>query len=328
MTPTNGTATSPLLVAEKLSKFYPSRRVGLEVRRRWVRAVDGIDLKVTADGTTVGVVGESGSGKSTMGRLLLGLEPPMSGRVAFEGRDVNRLPRRLQKRFRSSVKAVFQDPFASLDPRMSISEIVSEALRPVRVSGAERTRLVGEALAKVGLQPSLGSAFPGALSGGMRQRVAIARAIVTSPKAIILDEPTSALDVSVRAQILNLLKDIQDTTRTSYVLISHDLSTMRFMSDQINVMYAGEIIERANNEELFKHPLHPYTKLLIDSALPRHPQQRSSDLLSTSIEFNVDVPVSGCRFRNRCAFALQVCANRNPELKALGDGHEVACHLY
>ncbi len=314
-----------LLSTIELTKHYGGKRLaGLGPRAELVRAVDGISIRVGGPGEAVGLVGESGSGKSTTGRLLLGLEKPDSGSVVFSGYDINRCTRSEWKRYRTSVKAVFQDPFSSLDPRMRIGEIVSEPLARVRSMSADEQ--VPAALTRVGLRPSLAAVLPRELSGGMRQRIAIARAMITNPRLVILDEPTSALDVSVRAQILNLLRDIADDTGVSYIVISHELPTIRFMADYIYVMYAGEIVESAANEELFRRPLHPYTQALLQSVLPDHPRNRSTDPPPAMPV--LEVPERGCHFRNRCPFAMPRCTEEAPSLQPKGSDHHVSCHLY
>jgi oligopeptide/dipeptide ABC transporter ATP-binding protein len=318
------TTSVPLLEATNLKKHY-SRGWFLRQRTSVVRAVDGVSVRVSGPGETIGIVGESGSGKSTTGRLLLGLEAPDSGAVRFDTFDIHACTRSEWRRYRTSVKAVFQDPFSSLDPRMQIGEIVAEPLARFGSPANTRTR-VEEALTRVGLRASVAGVLPRELSGGMRQRVAVARAMITDPRLVVLDEPTSALDVSVRAQILNLLRDIGDATGVSYILISHELPTIRFMADDIYVMYAGQIVESATNEALFAHPLHPYTQGLLKSVLADHPRQRSADV--SAARPVLDVPVRGCRFRNRCAFAMPRCAEEEPLLTGVAAEHRVACHLY
>ncbi len=321
--------TAPLLEVRDLKKHFPVTR-GV-IRRRvygWVKAVDGISLSI-APGETLGLVGESGCGKSTTARLVLLLERPTDGSVLFEGCDVTRLGRAQLRSFRRSVQAVFQDPWSSLNPRMRVESIVAEPL--VVNSALPRTAIrerVAELLTMVGLQPDHANLFPHQFSGGQRQRIAVARALSVDPKLVVLDEPVSALDVSIRAQVLNLLKDIQAQKGLSYLLIAHDLAPMRYMSHRIAVMYLGQIVELGPTRAVFSRPLHPYTRALYAAAATDgNGTGAGKPALQGELPSPLDPP-AGCRFHTRCPYAMPECSQVEPALKQVADGHRVACHLY
>jgi len=326
---TAGPSHAPLLDVRGLKKHFVHKGLFKFQKTTNVRAVDGIDFRLES-GQTLGLVGESGCGKTTTGRLLLRLEEPTDGSIRLEGHDVSLLRGDLVKSYRRRVQMVFQDPFSSLDPRMSIHDSIAEPLTVQRL-GSKRVRreLVDDLMERVGLSPAMGTRLPGQLSGGQRQRVGVARALALHPSIIVADEPTSALDVSVRAQVINLLKDIQEETAVSYVFISHDLSTVRHISDRIAVMYLGKIVEQAPAEALFARPVHPYTQALISAVPvpdPEFESRREIELLSGDLPSPANPP-SGCRFRTRCPFAVDICAEQEPLLKAYEDGRQVACHL-
>ena len=294
----------------------------------FVHAVDGVSFAILPS-ETVSLVGESGCGKTTTARMVLRLERPTAGRIEFEGRDVASLEGPALKRYRASVQAVFQDPWSSLNPRMRAGEIVGEPLRLNEPVGRiERRTRVAELFRAVGLEPAAARNFPHEFSGGMRQRLAVARALALHPSLIVLDEPVSALDVSIRAQIMNLLKDLQGRYGMAYLLIAHDLATVRYLSHRVAVMYLGEIVEYAGSDELFTEPLHPYTKALLSAALPARPGGPSDELVLGGEVPSPTAPPSGCRFHTRCPFAMPRCATEKPALKELSPGHRVACHLY
>jgi oligopeptide/dipeptide ABC transporter ATP-binding protein len=320
---------APILRVEDLKKHFAvtegtlwSKVVG------WVKAVDGVSFSV-ATGETLAIVGESGCGKTTTAKLILRLETPTAGRVFVDGQDVHALRGDGLKDYRTMVQAVFQDPWSSLSPRMRVRDIVAEPLVVNRkLSSAEVKHRVAEILAAVGLRPQQASLYPHEFSGGQRQRIAVASALASNPKVIVLDEPVSALDVSIRAQIMNLLVDLQRQYHVSYVLIAHHLATTRYMAHEVAVMYLGKIVERAKTRELFTNPLHPYTKALFSAALPAHPDVvREEIILSGEVPSPINPP-SGCHFHPRCPFAMPRCAEVEPEDKAIGSGHRVSCHLY
>jgi oligopeptide/dipeptide ABC transporter ATP-binding protein len=319
-------AVSGLLEVEALTKHFPVRR-GVFGATQFVRAVDGISFTLEA-GSTLGLVGESGCGKTTTSRLILGLERPTAGAIRFDGRDVLALDRQGRREYRRAVQAVFQDPYASLDPRMRIGRIVAEPLEiNADLDAAGRRRRVAELLDLVGLPGRAAELFPHEFSGGQRQRIAIARALALSPRLIVLDEPVSALDVSIRAQILNLLGDLQKRLGVSYLFIAHDLAAVAHMSRSIAVMYLGRIVEWGDADAVALTPHHPYTKALFAAALPVDLDRPAEDVAVAGEVPSPLSPPSGCHFHPRCPFALSHCATQPPALKP-ESGRLVACHLY
>lgn len=319
----------PLLRVQHLKKYFPVT-TGLLLMRTvgWVKAVDDISFSVQ-QGETLALVGESGCGKTTTAKLILRLEEPTDGQIFIAEQDVQALRGGALKAYRTMVQAVFQDPWSSLSPRMRVRTIVAEPLVINRkVSRTEVDERVKEVLHSVGLRLEQANLYPHEFSGGQRQRIAMASALISHPKLIILDEPVSALDVSIRAQIMNLLVDLQQAYNVSYLLIAHHLATTRYMAHEVAVMYLGKIVERAKTEELFTHPLHPYTKALFSAALPGHPDvTREEIILSGEVPSPIHPP-SGCRFHPRCPAAMPHCAEVEPEIKDIAPGHTVACHLY
>jgi len=322
-------ADTPLLSVQNLKKHFPVTK-GLLLMKTigWVKAVDDISFTLQ-QGETLALVGESGCGKTTTAKLILRLEQPTSGEVLMDGKDVHALGRSELKEYRTMVQAVFQDPWSSLSPRMRVRNIVAEPLViNQKVSRAQVDERVKEVIASVGLRPEQANLYPHEFSGGQRQRIAMASALISHPKLIILDEPVSALDVSIRAQIMNLLVDLQQQYNVSYLVIAHHLATTRYMAHEVAVMYLGKIVEKARTEELFTNPLHPYTKALFSAALPSHPDiEREEIILHGEVPSPINPP-SGCRFHPRCPLAKPECATVEPQEKLVASGHMVACHLY
>jgi oligopeptide transport system ATP-binding protein len=312
-----------------LRKYFPVTSGVLAARLRgWIKAVDGVHVHV-AEGEALGIVGESGSGKTTLAKLFLLLERPTEGSLLFDGQEVRAFTRQDLARYRRSVQAVFQDPYSSLNPRMRVEDIVAEPLPPEDgLSRAVIRERVAEVLELVGLRRESAALYPHEFSGGQRQRIAIARALVTYPKFIILDEPVSALDVSIRAQILNLLKGLQERLRLAYVMISHDLAAARYLSTRLTVMYAGKVVETGGCDEVYTAPLHPYTQALLSAALPLHPSLRRQRMILPGEVPNPLNPPSGCRFHPRCPQAMPQCQTHEPVWKEVSSGHYTACHLY
>jgi oligopeptide transport system ATP-binding protein len=316
-----------VLEAAGLSKHFQARRGVFGGSRGVVRAVDDISFSIES-GQTLGVVGESGCGKTTTAKLVLGLEEPTGGSIRFEGQDLQGLDVAGRRHYRKSVQAVFQDPYASLSPRMRISDIIAEPLVTNEdVSAGEARKRVLQLLDLVGLPERSADLFPHEFSGGQRQRIAIARALSLSPKLIVLDEPVSALDVSIRAQILNLLRDLQEQLGLSYLFIAHDLAAVAHMSHTIVVMYLGKIVEMGDARTLARTPKHPYTEALFSAALPSHPDERREEIILPGEVPSPLNPPSGCRFHPRCPHAMSFCGQQEPVLAQV-DGRFVACHLY
>jgi oligopeptide transport system ATP-binding protein len=315
-----------ILQGAGLRKHFPVTR-GLVFTRvnGWVKAVDDVSVTLQ-EGETVGLVGESGSGKTTLAKLFLLLERPTAGTVRFYGKDLAEFTREDFARYRQTVQAVFQDPWSSLNPRMRVGHIIAEPL-PRGTPRAKVKERLAEVLAEVGLSPASAERFPHEFSGGQRQRIAVARALVTYPRSIILDEPVSALDVSIRAQVLNLLKDIQQRLGLAYFVISHDLATMRYISNRLNVMYAGKIVETGPSQEMYSTPLHPYSQALLSAALPLHPSFRRSRIVLSGEVPSPLAPPSGCRFHPRCPLRMEICSEQEPLLQEAAPGRLVACHV-
>jgi oligopeptide/dipeptide ABC transporter ATP-binding protein len=317
----------PLLEARSLIKHFPVRRGLLSRPVGVVRAVDDVTFSVGV-GKTLGLVGESGCGKTTTAKLVLKLEDPTGGELRFEGRDIRGLDAEGVKGYRRAVQAVFQDPFASLNPRMRVDAIIAEPLvTHERLDGAEVAKRVSRLIDLVGLPERTARLFPHEFSGGQRQRIAIARSLALSPRLVVLDEPVSALDVSIRAQILNLLRDLQAQLGLSYLFIAHDLAAVAHMSHTIAVMYLGQIVEIGDAQTIATRPRHPYTQALFAAALPSHPAEtREEMVLSGEVPSPLNPPAA-CRFHPRCPHAMPRCSTEEPVLRAT-DGRQVSCHLY
>ncbi|MBN1814872.1 MAG: ATP-binding cassette domain-containing protein [Anaerolineae bacterium] len=323
-------AADQLVQVENLKKHFPITR-GILIQRKVgaVRAVDGISFSITR-GETLGLVGESGCGKTTAGRTILGLYPATDGAVKIDGQDVHAVKGRDLLAVRRGSQMIFQDPFGSLNPRWTVNAIVSEPLRVHKLctNERERTERVKELLELVGLSARLVNRFPHEFSGGQRQRIGIARALASDPAFIVCDEPISALDVSIQAQVVNLLEDLQDRLGLTYLFIAHDLSMVRHICDRVAVMYLGKIVELANKDELYENPVHPYTKALLSAVPIPDPvvaRERQRIVLEGSVPSPIDPP-PGCTFSTRCPVALEKCFQEAPPWRAIDKGHCVACH--
>jgi len=321
--------TEPLIQVEGLTKHFPVQR-GIVFKRTvgTVQAVDDVSLTVNR-GETVALVGESGCGKSTTGRLILRLLTPTRGRILYEGTDIANVDRETMRRMRRHLQIIFQDPFASLNPRMTVGDILAEPLDVHRLAqGRERSDRVRELLSVVGLAPEHARRYPHQFSGGQRQRIGIARALAVDPAFIVCDEPVSALDVSIQAQVVNLLQDLQQKFGLSYLFIAHDLAVVRHIADRVAVMYLGKLVETADKRSLFARPQHPYTQALL-SAIPKpDPRAAGTRMILTGDVPSPLHPPRGCRFHTRCPHAQDRCRQEEPLLRDAAPGHRVACHFF
>jgi oligopeptide/dipeptide ABC transporter ATP-binding protein len=322
------TGVDNLVEVENLVKHFPVRKGFLSSRvTGQVRAVDDISFTV-ARGETLGLVGESGCGKSTTGRLLIRLLDPTSGSIRLNGDDIAKIPDKELRSRRRDVQIIFQDPFSSLNPRKTVEGIISEPLIVHRIgTTAERKARVAELLKLVGMAPDYARRYPHEFSGGQRQRIGIARALALNPKFIVCDEPVSALDVSIQAQVINLMRDLQRELGLTYLFISHNLAVVRHIADRVAVMYLGKIVEMTDKNALYENPQHPYTKALLSAIPMTNPDQRRQRVVLTGDVPSPMSPPKGCRFNTRCPVAVARCREVEPPLVDTGQGHQVACHL-
>jgi len=319
--------SEPLLKVRSLKKYFPVRGGILSRTVNWVRAVDGVDFDINR-GETLGVVGESGCGKTTVGRTILKLVKPTEGEIYLEGRDIVKLDEKEMQKLRRDMQIVFQDPYWSLNPRMMVKDIVAEPLEThLKLGKKEKDERVVELLELVGLGGEAAWKYPHEFSGGQKQRIGIARALATNPKFLVLDEPTSMLDVSVQAHIINLIKELQEKLKLTYLFISHNLSVIQHLSDRIAVMYLGKLVEVGNVNEIFESPLHPYTQALLKAIPVPDPDIRKGQAVLEGGVPSPENPPSGCRFHTRCPHASSTCREKEPKSIDVGRGHLVACHL-
>ena len=310
-----------LIEVNHLKKYF-------DVAKGTLHAVDDVSFEIEEQ-TTLGVVGESGCGKSTLGRTLLRMENPTSGEILYRGQDITKCSRREMKKMHTKLQMIFQDPYSSLDPRLSITQLIEEPLiiHKIYSSKEEREKRVNELMDTVGIARRYAHSFPHELDGGRRQRVGIARALALGPEFIVCDEPVSALDVSIQAQVINLLEDLQQEKKLTYMFITHDLSVVRYISDEICVMYLGRVVEKCKSDELFNNTLHPYSQALLGAVLePKLKKDRSVALMKGELTSPID-PKPQCRFADRCPHVCEECLAREPELREVRPGHLVACHL-
>jgi peptide/nickel transport system ATP-binding protein/oligopeptide transport system ATP-binding protein len=322
--------SSDILVAlENAKKYYPVTSGLFSKASAWVKAVDGVDLTIRR-GETLGLVGESGCGKSTLGRLVLRLEDPTEGAIIFEGQDIARLPNKQMDKLRAEMQVIFQDPYSSLNFRRTVGQTVEEPFIVHRkhMNKKERRQEAARLIQEVGLRPEHISRYPHEFSGGQRQRIGIARALALNPKLIVCDEPVSALDVSIQAQIINLLQDLQEGHRLTYLFIAHDLSVVEHISNRVAVMYLGRIVETAANEKIYNNPLHPYTQALTSASPSPNPKKKKRRII---LEGDVPSPINpppGCNFHTRCPKAFEACDKAVPVLQEIEPGHWVSCFLH
>ena len=318
---------TPLLEVKDLKKWFPAKKSPFSREKVFIKAVDGVSFTLN-EGETLGVVGESGWGKSTMGRSVLRLLEPTGGQVIFNGVDYTALKDKEVRDSRKELQIIFQDPYASLDPRMTIGDIIAEPLDiQLKLPAKERMQRVLETMERAGLNTRFVNRYPHEFSGGQRQRIGIARAIVLNPKIMVCDEPVSALDVSIQAQVINLLMDLQKEMGMAYIFISHDLSVIKHISDRVAVMYLGHLVEIADKKDIYAHPMHPYTVALLSAIpVPDRKHKKEKIVLEGDLPSPANPP-SGCVFHTRCYKAQDICKTEVPELKDCGNGHCCACHF-
>lgn len=320
----------PLIEINNLKMYFPIKKGVLNKTVNNVKAVDDVSFSINR-GETLGLVGESGCGKTTTGRAIIKLYEPTAGQIIYDGADIAKFNPSKMAPYRRKMQMIFQDPYASLDSRMTVGDIIGEAIDVHKLMGGkEKTERIQYLLERVGLNSEHANRYPHEFSGGQRQRIGIARALAVEPEFIVCDEPISALDVSIQAQVVNMLEDLQNDLGLTYLFIAHDLSMVKHISTRVGVMYLGKMVEVAGSNELYKKPLHPYTQALL-SAIPIPDPDQSEKKERIVLEGEIPSPIdppSGCRFRNRCKYATAKCAEAVPELKDMGEGHMVACHLY
>ncbi len=317
-----------ILEVKNLKKYFPIEKNLLGKPTKFLKAVENVSFKLER-GTTIGIVGESGCGKTTLGRTILKLYESDGGEILFEGNDITNLSKREMQKFRIQMQLIFQDPYSSLSPRMTIGNIISEAVKVHNIVPKEEvTDYVIDIMKKCGLQPHYYDRYPHEFSGGQRQRICIARALAVKPKLVICDEPVSALDVSIQAQIINLLKELQIKENLTYIFISHDLSVVKYITDQIMVMYLGNVMEHGETNDIFDNPLHPYTQALFSAVPVPNPDVKMNRIILTGDIPSPANPPKGCKFHTRCKNCMAVCKIKTPNYIEASPKHYVACHLY
>jgi len=319
-----------LVEIKDLKKYFPVKKGLFGTNRSYVKAVDGISFTINK-GETLGLVGESGCGKTSCGRTIIKLYEPTGGKIIYDGHDLSSLSQKQMLPYRKKIQMIFQDPYASLNSRMTVGDIVGESIDIHGVyRGKDRMARIQDLLRTVGLSSEHSNRYPHEFSGGQRQRIGIARSLAVQPEFIICDEPISALDVSIQAQIINMLEELQENMGLTYLFIAHDLSMVKHISNRIGVMYLGKMVEIGKSDEVYGHPMHPYTKALLSAIPIPDPEQaalRKRIMLNGEIPSPIDPP-PGCRFKGRCKYAKEICSEVDPELKNLGADHFVACHLF
>lgn len=317
-----------LLVVNDLKEYFPISKSLIKGNTVYLKAVDGVSLKLKA-GQTIGIVGESGCGKTTLGRTILRLYEPTDGEIIFDGVHTEKLKGNALRKLRPNFQMIFQDPYSSLSPRMTVGEIVGEAVKVHKIVPKEEyKKYVVDIMTKCGLQPHYFDRYPHEFSGGQRQRICIAKALALKPKLVICDEPVSALDVSIQAQIINLFKDLQDSDNLAYLFISHDLSVVENISDEVGVMYLGNMVEYGSKRDLFDNPLHPYTKALFSAVPIPDPDSKINRIVLEGDIPSPANPPKGCKFHTRCSDCMSACKLISPKFQDIGGGHYVACHKY